>query len=140
MKKILLSLCIVALVALTASAQRFGTLPSGDNTGQTTTYISKAITIASTDSIAPGASHTFYTIPVAAAKTLRIKNTNAKTWDRVLIQFTADATNRLITLTGTKMLADTQRDTITVFASKIATVEFYYNGTKWVQFHRYQQK
>lgn len=140
MKKTFL-IAIIGIVTMfnTVSAQRFGTKTSDDNTGRTLTFVSKSITIGSTDSIAPNASHTYYTIPVAAAKTLHIKNTNAQKWDVVTIQFTADATTRLMTLTGTAMLSDINRDTISVMSSRVATLEWYYNGTKWVQQHRYQQ-
>jgi hypothetical protein len=140
MKKFLFSFAIIAsLSIITASAQRFGAAPAGDPTGQSVTYVSKSITIGSTDSISPNASFSYYTIPVAAAKTLIIKNLNAQKWDRCLIQFTADATTRLITLQGTKMLSDINRDTISVMSSRSSTVEYYYNGTKWVQITRYQQ-
>lgn len=137
MKKIIL----IALGAftLTASAQRFGTLPNQDNTGASLKYSSKSQTIGSTDSIAPNAYESFYAIPVAAAKTLHIKNTNAKLWDKCIIRFAADATTRLITLTGINMLSDINRDTVSVMSSRITVVQFLYDGTKWMQVNRYQQ-
>ncbi len=140
MKKIIL-IAIVGLfvMANVAEAQRGWANSPADNTGRNLVFYSKAITIGSVDSIAPNASESFYTIPVAAAKTLTIKNTNAKLWDKVHIQFTADATSRLMTLTGSKMLSDINRDTISVMSSRISFVEWYYNGTKWVQYNRYQQ-
>jgi hypothetical protein len=139
MKKFILIAAIGIITAFTASAQRFGSRAGDDYTGRSLTLKSYTVTIGSTDSIAPNASFTFYKMAVAGAKTLHIKNTNAQLWDRCHIQFTADATTRLITLTGTAMLADINRDTISVMSSRTSFVEFYYNGTKWVQCNRYQQ-
>lgn len=138
MKKLFI-ISIVALLSFNVSAQRGWANAPKDNTGRNLTFYSKAITIASTDSIAPNASESYYTISVASAKTLHIKNTNAQKWDKVHIEFSADGTTRLMTLTGTAMLADIYRDTISVMSSRKSYVEWVYDGTKWVQYNRYQQ-
>lgn len=140
MKKLIAIIGISSVLAITASAQRFGVPPSGDNTGQSVTYSTAAPTIGSTDSISPGASYSYYTMAIASAKTLRLRNVKAKKWDVAQIVFSADATNRLVTMTGTKMYSNATTDTMTVYASKIAWVRFLYDGTKWIQTGRFQQK
>jgi len=138
--KNLLSLFIIGLAfTLNASAQRFGTTPNRDNTGGVLVYKTASPSLGSTDSIAPDAFESFYKVAVAGAKTIHIRSTYAKTWDRCHIEFTADGTTRLMTLTGTAMLSDINRDTISVMSSRKSWVSFYYNGTKWVQYNRYQQ-
>lgn len=140
MKKLILVAIIGIVTTFSASAQRGWANAPKDNTGRNLTFSTASPSIGSTDSIAPNTSYSFYKMAVAGAKTLHVKNSNARLWDKCLIEFTADGTNRLITLTGNDMLSSTTSDTITVFSSRKATVEFYYNGTKWVQLTRYQQK
>lgn len=138
MKKLIFA-SIFLLATLAVSAQRFGVGANQDNTGRTLTYQYKSITIASTDSIAPNGFESFYVIPVAAAKTLHIKKTNAKIADRCTIKFTADATTRLLTMTGNDMSSDINRDTVSVMSSRSTILTYFYDGTKWYEMHRYQQ-
>lgn len=143
MKKILLALVIV-VTSLVASAQstspRFGTTVHDDPTFQNLTNSQATVTLAATDSISPNAFNSYYKASVAGAKTLHIRGVNAHLWDRCFIQITADGTNRLITLTGSAMQSVASTDTITAFANKQIFVGYYFNGTKWVQMTRIQQK
>jgi hypothetical protein len=140
MKKLFL-IAFTALFALSVNAQstkpRFGTSASEDNTGRTLTYSSKvSVTLAATDSISPNASMTFYKFTtLAGAKTINAKIKNAHQWDLIILEFTADGTNRVVTF-GTNFIS---AGTDTVVASKKSIVSFVFDGVAWIERSRFIQ-
>jgi|GEM_PF-2368528 len=147
MKKIFL-IATLAIFTLTASAQRWQNAPA-DNTGRNLTFLSITKSLSSTDSIKPCGSESFYKFnAITAAKTLIIKTTEAKLWDRVTVEFTCDTLTpgRVVTFsTGTganinTLWTSSSGNTITVKTSKKAVVTFLYDGTAWSEEKRSVQQ
>lgn len=133
MKKLFL-IAFTVLFAIGVNAQnstpRFGTKASDDNTGRTLTYASLSPTLAATDSISPNASVTFYKfVTLAGAKTITANIKKSRKWDRAILEFTADASNRVVTF-STNLVST---GTVTVLASKKATVTFIFDGSTWIE-------
>lgn len=133
MKKIFL-IAILGLFTLTSFSQaltpRFGGPPPADNTGRNLTYISLSPTLLATDSIAPNASYTFYKFTtLAEAKTITANVKRSRKCDHIEMVFTSDGTGRVVTFsTGFIPLT-----TLTLVASKKATINFVFDGVAWLE-------
>ncbi len=139
MKKIFAILAI-GLFTLTVQAQRFGTGASSDNTGAAVSYTQHlGVVLADTDSINPDAFNSFYTFAALThAKTVKIKNTKAKKWDKTHLEFVSDTltAGRVITFGSTAVspcITTTSGGTITAKTSKKVLIVFIFDGTAWVE-------
>lgn len=141
MKKILSIIAIICVTVLSMDAQRWANAP-GDNTGRQLVFASTTVTLATTDSISPRFSETFYTFAtLTEAKTIIIKVNGAKKWDRVTLSFTSDnnAVGRTVTFSTTsggvvnKLWTSDASNELTPIQSKSATITFLYDGNKWTE-------
>jgi len=141
MKKILSLIVILGLSAVTMYAQRWDNAP-GDNTGRQLTFASTTVTLATTDSISPRFSETFYTFAtLTEAKTLIIKTNAARKWDRVTLEFTSDSNvgGWVVTFSTTSggvinsLWTTDASDELNPGQSKSATITFLFDGTKWTE-------
>lgn len=134
MKKIFL-IATLAIFTLTASAQRWQNAPA-DNTGRNLTFLTVNKLLAANDSIKPCGSESFYKCTsILANKTLTIKTTEAKLWDRVTLQFTSDSI-RVVTFGtgwsgGSRLWTTVSGNTIATKANKKSLITFLYDGTYW---------
>jgi len=109
---------------------RFGILPNEDNTGRVITNDYKEPSYIATLSITPNASKTFVSpATLTGAMTVNCVDTLCQKYDELVFMFASDATNRIVTF-GTNFKS---AGTITVTASKTATVAFTYNGTDFIE-------
>ena len=139
MKKILL--VAIAIIGLTVSmSAQLWQNPPKDNTGRNLTFCSKTVTLAATDSINPGFSETYYVFAVLAeAKTIIIKTTAARKWDRVTLEFTSDGNGagRVVTFSTisggiiNSLWTTITGDAFTVKQDKKFLIRFIYDGTQW---------
>lgn len=134
MKK-LLTLFVLVAITVTASAQRFGTPPAGDNSGRILTYTYNAKAYASTLALKPNASEaTFNVDSLTGAMTVTISTTAAQKCDKVYILFKSDSATagHIVTFTtGTAPSA-----TLTVDKNQRAGILFMYNGGVWIEVAR----
>jgi|ERR1019366_1459976 phage gp45-like len=138
MKKVLFLIAFTATV-FTANAQRWDNSP-GDNTGRNLTYSSRVKTLASTDSVYGGVSETFYVFTkITAAKTLKIKTAQAKLFDRLTLEFSADSV-RIVTFSttynGNCMVNTDSGSAMTIKTNKKALIRFIFDGTCWIEEYR----
>ncbi len=140
MKKIFL-IALISFATLTASAQRWQNAPK-DNTGRNLTFLSVTTkTLAATDSIKPCGSESFYRFTsILGNKTLTLKTTEAKLWDRVTLEFTSDSI-RVVTFgtgsgSGSRLWTTVSGNTIATKADKKSLITFLYDGTYWCEERR----
>jgi hypothetical protein len=108
---------------------RFDNLP-GDNTGRVLTHAVIEPAYAATLSVTPNASKTWIKpATLTGAMTINIVDSLSQKYDELVIMLNADATNRVVTF-GTNFKS---AGTITVTASKTATLHFNYDGTDWLE-------
>lgn len=140
MKKLLL-IAFTALFTISVNAQsiipRFGTKTSDDNTGRTLTLKSRLpAAFVAVDTISPDASITYYKFAtMTAAKSVVAIVKKSRQWDEITMVFTADATQRIVTLST----GFTANGTLTVAASKKASIKFVFDGAAWVETARFIQ-
>lgn len=137
MKKILFLLVATTTMAAASFAQhttpRFGTSVSSDNSGRTITQGFKSVAYAATVALKPNTQFTTVVVgQLTGAITVTATVTNAYAGDILRICFSADTTNRVVTFTTGFQSAGT----VTVTASKYATVSFIFNGATWVELSR----
>ena len=112
---------------------RFGISKNEDNTGRVLTYNFVKPAFASTISVNLNASKTFVEpAQLTGAVTINAVTANTQEYDECQFIFSADATNRVVTF-GTNFKTS---GTVTVTASKYATVKFVFEGTYWVEVSR----
>lgn len=112
---------------------RFGISKNEDNTGRVLTlnYVKPAF--ASTISVNLNASKTFVEpAQLTGAVTINAVVTNTQEYDECQFILSADGTNRVVTF-GTNFKTS---GTVTVTASKFATVKFVFNGDYWLEVSR----
>lgn len=137
MKKII-TLSIIAMFAFVVNvdAQRFGTTPSKDNTGRVLTYgyltPAYSATIATTPAIDGKYKTVIKPATLTGAATVTIVDTYSRVCDELIYIFTADGSGRVVTFT-TNFIPN---GTLSVAASKQATVYFIYDGTNYVEVAR----
>ena len=112
---------------------RFGIASHEDNTGRVLTNYYVKPAYASTISVNLNASKS-YVAPaqLTGASTINAVVTNCVEFDEAQFVFSADGTNRVVTF-GTNFKTS---GTVTVTASKYATVKFVFNGTYWIEVSR----
>lgn len=133
MKKIFL-IAIVSLLSIASYAQsttpRFKNPPK-DNTGRNITYEYYTPAYVASDTIGPKASHTFYKYAtLTGARAIAVNVKKSYQFDKISMVFTSDATGRVVTF-GAGFVPYTA--TLTLIASKQATVEFIFDGAAWVE-------
>jgi len=112
---------------------RFGIAKNEDNTGRVLTHDYKKPAYASTLSVALNASKTFVEpAQLTGAVTINAVVTSCQEYDEAQFIFSADGTNRVVTF-GTNFKTS---GTVTVTASKYATVKFVFDGTYWLEVSR----
>lgn len=141
---------MLAFVGLTCACfaqtpPRFGTTKYEDNTGRVLTYGSKTgVVLANTDSITPSYFENYYQFaPLTAAKTLTIKTTFAKLWDKTVLEFISDTltAGRVVTFQTTStnapiVVTTVSGNNITAKKSKRVIIVFVFDGTVWVEAYR----
>ena len=136
MKKIFL-VASIALLTVGAFAQstspRFSN-PPRDNTGRNLTFESYTRVYVAADTINPKASNTYYTFStLTGARTVAVGVKSSYKYDKVTMIFTSDGTGRTVTF-GTNFVP--YATTLVLVASKQATVEFIFDGAKYVELAR----
>lgn len=137
MKKIFFLLLATISIATAAFAQnnkpRFGTGAGDDNTGRTITQSYKAVPYAASVALRPNTQLTTVVVGQLAGN-ISITTTNTQSYigDIMRICFSADGTNRVVTFSTGFQSAGT----VTVTASKYATVSFIFNGSTWIELSR----
>jgi hypothetical protein len=141
MKKILAILLFSAITAI-ASAQathpRFGTPPSGDNTGQSVTYAYSNVAYGAGLKINPNAFETVVTVgTLTGTQTDTVYVKNSHVCDRLTLVFVSDtaAAGHVVTF-GLNFVST---GTLTVNTSKKATASFIFDGTAYVETARARQ-
>ena len=134
MKKLsLLSILLISATMLFAQGQnaalpRWGSgPPQNDNTGRVLSYAVVPVATTSTTatlSQTPKAFETVYTIPISHALSDSINSVFSYVGDRVVFIFTADASQRVVTFSGSMHTTGT----VTVGANYTATITFRYLG------------
>lgn len=130
MKKLIIPL--FPLFILT-TIPRFGTTKNKDKTARNITYSYSAPVYGATLAIVPKEALNLI-IPgtLTGAMTVNATLTGLQIADRLVMVFTADGTNRVVTF-GTGMVSS---GTLTVTASKKATVEFIFDDVALVETNR----
>jgi hypothetical protein len=112
---------------------RFGIAKNEDNTGRVLTYNYLKPAYVATLSVNLSNSKTFVEPALlTGAMTVNAVVSNSLEFDEVVFLLTADSTNRVVTF-GTNFKTS---GTLTVTASKIASIAFVFNGTYWVEVSR----
>lgn len=136
MKKIFLA-AILGLLTISSYAQsttpRFKNPPK-DNTGRNITYEYYTPAYVASDTLAPKASHTFYKFAtLSGARSIAVNVLKSYQFDELTMVFTSDGTGRVITFAAGITPYTT---TLTLIASKQATVHFIFDGATYVEVSR----
>lgn len=116
---------------------RYGILPGQNNANVMPLREIKSLTYAATISAAPTQEITKYELALTGAATINADKTATYAVDELTFILTADGTNRVVTF-GTNFVS---AGTVTVVASKSATITFIYSSVmdSWVETGRFVQ-
>lgn len=137
MKKFIFSL-IAIVFALSVSAQqtrpRFGVTKNEDNTGRVVTYGYLAPTVTATTVIAPNKYDNLYVLSTGTiSPVVNFTTTASYVGDRVTIITLATGATSTVTLGGNVL---TSASTYTVASTKKSTIQFVFDGSKFVEISR----
>lgn len=146
MKKIF-SLLVLVSIFFCATAQntvpRFGITPDADNTGRVLTYKLYAPTdVAGKDSftVAANAFQTYVVPSTIVDSVVFLGNvTNCYLGDHVTFCFAKGANAGTVLFLGGNWLLGTASTRMALTANKKSTIDFIFNGTKWVETGRLTQ-
>lgn len=108
---------------------------NNDKTGRQITYDYLTPAYAATLSVAPKTYKATVKVALTGAMTVNAVTTDAFADDDVIFLLAADASQRVVTF-GTNFIS---AGTVTVAASKNATITFKFNGTAYVEISRFVQ-
>ncbi len=123
-------LMIASFVSAQSTSPRFGTPPSGDNTGRVLTYLYQSKAYVATDTIKANAYEvTVKYAAITGAMTIKANVTTAHVTDKLNLVLVPDDTARLVTLSTGFAVASK----ILLAPNSKVVVAFTFNGTAWVK-------
>lgn len=135
MKKLLLAFALTTILASCAIAQstvpRFGITKNNDNTGRVLTYGYLAPTQSATMVITPGKYDNLYALnTLTLSPVIQFTATAGYLGDRVTIIALASGATRTITMQGSVLYS---ASTFTIADGKKSTIQFIFDGAKYVE-------
>ena len=140
MKKLILLSAFALFLGLEVSAQatapRFGTTKSADNTGRVLTYGYLQPAYAAIVTVTPSKYENVYAVgTLTGAITVNTSTTTSKVCDKMTLILAANSTSRVVTFSNNIVATGTMG----VLASKQATIRFIFDGVNWIELGRWTQ-